>query len=290
MKSLLTVGIGVVALCTAYYAGTQTKTTYTPIYPLTQSAQSNNIRYHNAADKLELAQNRYPQVQFPQQPEEDEAGDRQKHHKQKGTPPKSEKENKGKSGCYCGDNCPCLHGECGSPDCPSLNYSDAERVTKAADIAKKDGKPLLVWINNACPPCEKNLKDCLNLHVEKYNGAKGVEKEPKVIVTRYDGDDGFDVLGRINGCPSDLVNQVRTLLAKPKATQQQRQQSGCPNCPTYPVAPKPQTYPTAPIFIPFGGGCSSGGCGSGGCGMGGFGGGCSSCGGGGGGGCSSCGG
>lgn len=151
-----------------------------------------------------------------------------------------------KSDCGCGGSCACCFGECGSKHCPSANNREHKFILQAAAAAAfGENKPLLVWIAEACPPCEVKLKDCHHVHVPCYEGNRGLETAPSVLVCYPNTDGGFNVVKRINDCPTDLVEQVRQALPKPVPA------------PRAPVFIAPPMSPMMPVMSGFGGG---GGC------------------------------
>lgn len=204
------------------------------------------------------------------------------------TPPPGYRQ--GRLGCPCGADCRCTAGECGHPDCPSLHYTvgrpdqapeaigDRARLRRAMRLALGRHAPLILWVGEACPPCEARMADCVHCHLHEYQNDQGtIETDPKVIVARPDDQGGFDVLRRINGIPADLVQQARSAIAGrvPVGAACSTCTTGaCGSCSSgacVPAPPVPLYQFAAPTsFVPMSG---FGGCGPGGCGFGGFGGG-----------------
>lgn len=185
------------------------------------------------------------------------------------------------SSCPCGANCNCLAGECGSPNCPSLTKTSVKtpgaiewaRYLVKYNIAISQKKPLLIWVGEACPPCEAKWTDLVHAHLSEYDGDKGAETGPEVIIAKPDGLGGMNICGRINGIPQKP--QIDAILALTKRGTNGNVGSG-PSCqsPAYlpsQVLPQP-TYipmisPMMPMMRPmpmmgFGGfgGFSGGGC------------------------------
>lgn len=114
------------------------------------------------------------------------------------------------SSCPCGASCNCLTGECGSPDCPSLAKTSVKspsaiewaRYLVKYNLAISQKKPLIIWVGETCPPCEAKWTDFVHAHLSEYDGAKGVEAGPEVIIGKPDGLGGITVAGRIDGIPT----------------------------------------------------------------------------------------
>lgn len=102
-----------------------------------------------------------------------------------------------KAACPCGDKCTCTAGECGSPDCPSLKGKSTYEARYA--LAVRTGKPLLIWVGEACPVCEGKWADWIHVRVKDWQGQRC---DPCVIVARPDGRGGLESAGVIAGIPT----------------------------------------------------------------------------------------
>lgn len=124
------------------------------------------------------------------------------------------------SSCSCGASCNCISGECGDPNCHSLTKTSKKSAIEWArylvkyNIAISQKKPLLIWVGEACPPCEAKWTEFVHAHLSEYAGDKGTETGPEVIIAKPDGLGGMDISGRINGIPQKT--QIDAILALPR--------------------------------------------------------------------------
>lgn len=169
--------------------------------------------------------------------------------------------------CPCGPSCKCTEGECGSVNCPSLKKSPGpvEWALYMVQYNKAlvDNKPLLVWVGETCPSCERQWTSYIHARLSEYDGTDGVtDTGPEVIIAKPDGLGGMTIAGKLKGIP--VLNQVQEILSPKPAFQQQ---SYC--TPTV-YSPPPMFMMPMPMmggFGGFGGGgmmMGGGGCGGGG--------------------------
>lgn len=183
--------------------------------------------------------------------------------------------NRSSVGCSCGSTCTCQGGECGDPACPTLDpfsiRNSRGRKSSPGPIewaiyemqynkAIKENKPLLIWVGETCPACENSWTQYIHARLSEYDGTKGTEKGPEVMVCKPDGLGGMNVLAHLDGIPSKSAVEA---IMSPQQTQTTQIQASIP---LNNIIPQQLVFqPTFPMM----GGCSMG------CGMpmmGGFGG------------------
>lgn len=145
-------------------------------------------------------------------------------------------------GCGC-TTCACTYpAECGNPSCTcgsKLAAKHALTLEEAADKAIRQNKPLLVWVAEVCPPCEKKMPGYIHVHVAGYSGYQTTIAEPSVLVAKPDGQGGLNIVKVLPGIPD--VRDVQTALAPPRQV----------------FLPPPP--PPMPMFFGGFGGCGGGG-------------------------------
>lgn len=117
-------------------------------------------------------------------------------------------------GCSCGGACQCASpGQCGEPDCTCGAAKRPARSSFSAAYhrAIAEGRPLLIWVAEVCPPCEVKMSGYVHAHVQQYDGYSGLVTEPCVVVGRPDGMGGLVRVGTLPGIPTP--EQVRAILA-----------------------------------------------------------------------------
>lgn len=134
-------------------------------------------------------------------------------------------------GCSCGASCTCIGGECGDPRCPNIDPFSARNAVKRNrgpgpiewviyeaqyNKAIKQNKPLLVWVGETCPSCESTWSQYIHARLSEYDGPKGVETGPEVMICKPDGLGGMNILARLDGIPSKPVVEA---LLNPSQTQ-----------------------------------------------------------------------
>jgi len=185
-------------------------------------------------------------------------------------------------GCACGADCTCVSGDCGDPNCPSLTKRKVSTKTQTPGEwllyevryaqALKANKPLLIWVGEACPPCEAKWTDFVHAHLSEYDGNKGKEVGPEVIIAKPDGLGGMDIKGRIDGIPTKLaIDAMLRPRSDPRDDPTYDNVNPYNHNPHWPYQsrlvmppPMPMMRPMMPMmgFGGFGGGfCGGGGCG-----------------------------
>lgn len=102
---------------------------------------------------------------------------------------------------YRGSNPPA--GFTGGTSNTSITVKDREttQYQKAYERALRENKPFLIWVGQVCLPCEQKWSDCIHARVKEYDGPRGTEPGPCVIIGIPDGD-GFRRAGTLQGCPT----------------------------------------------------------------------------------------
>lgn len=121
-------------------------------------------------------------------------------------------------GCSCGTACACTFpGQCGDPIC-TCGSKPKKPLSFAAGYARaiKENKPLLIWVAQVCPPCEKKMPGYIHVHVKEYQGVSDLVTEPSVVVGQPNGQGGLNRVATIYGCPDDLAAQVQAALSPPR--------------------------------------------------------------------------
>lgn len=168
---------------------------------------------------------------------------------------------KGVKGCACGANCTCTAGECGDPNCPTYqvyarsNYlapGPGEQLLYdiAYSRAVKNSEPLLVWVGETCPSCQRQWTEYVHANLSEFDSNTGVYNGPGVKVCRPDGLGGMSVVATLDGIPTKTA--VQTALQGVQQAQQVTQ----PAC--QPI------FRPIPMMMPMMGGCMGGFCGGGG--------------------------
>jgi len=113
--------------------------------------------------------------------------------------------------CSCGPNC-----TCGFVDKKQPGLIERSVYLVHYNRAVAANKPLLVWIGEACPPCESAWTEFEHAHLSEYPAQSGTVTGPCVMVTRPNGLGGMTIAGYLQGIPSKA--QVDALAAIPRQT------------------------------------------------------------------------
>lgn len=155
---------------------------------------------------------------------------------------------------------PCKDCSCKNNECEISSCACATSVTGVADLmewvlfqvqrgkALSANKPLLVWVGESCPTYERAWVDFVHARLTKYDGDRGVEKGPLVLVCKPDGSNKLSIVARLAGIPE------RTIVDGSLFPQEQ-----IPPSPVSQITPPFFTLPMQPMFNGFSGGGSGGG-------------------------------
>ena len=155
--------------------------------------------------------------------------------------------------CKCGD-VTCRDGDgcvCKAKDCTCKRAAPKQSsYTEAVATVKREGGPLVVWVGQVCPGCERSMPGCTHCRVPSgFDGRHG----PCVIVGVPCNDGEVYEAGQISWQPSQA--QIEALVRKFAASLE------APPAPVYAAPVQQQPQQQQRFFGSGGGGFRGGSCG-----------------------------